>query len=113
MFREFLNWWFGQLADLLPPQLRRAAPTAEDATVIAPIGDDMTAVVAPSRRAGARRFAAFAGKTRGAAPRRGGCAGQDGGDAACRRAWARPGVGVRNGPGDPVQAGRPLLEPPG
>ncbi len=52
MFREFLNWWFGQLADLLPPQLRRAAPTAEDATVIAPIGDDMTAVVATLRRAG-------------------------------------------------------------
>ena len=38
MFREFFSWWFGQLADLLPAVLRRTAPFAEDATVIAPVG---------------------------------------------------------------------------
>jgi general secretion pathway protein L len=38
MLREFFSWWFGQLADLLPPFLRRTAPSAADATVIAPIG---------------------------------------------------------------------------
>jgi general secretion pathway protein L len=38
MLREFFSWWFGQLADLLPPFLRRTAPTAADATVIAPVG---------------------------------------------------------------------------
>jgi general secretion pathway protein L len=38
MLREFLSWWFGQLADLLPAFLRRTAPTAADATVVAPIG---------------------------------------------------------------------------
>jgi general secretion pathway protein L len=38
MFHEFFSWWFGQLADLLPPFLRRTAPTAADATVIAPVG---------------------------------------------------------------------------
>jgi general secretion pathway protein L len=38
MLREFFSWWFGQLADLLPPVLRRTALTAADATVIAPIG---------------------------------------------------------------------------
>jgi general secretion pathway protein L len=38
MFREFFSWWFGQLADLLPVFLRRTTPTAEDATVIAPVG---------------------------------------------------------------------------
>jgi general secretion pathway protein L len=38
MLREFFSWWFGQLADLLPAVLRRTAPFAEDATVIAPVG---------------------------------------------------------------------------
>ncbi len=38
MVRDFLSWWFGQLADLLPQRLRPSAPTAADATVITPIG---------------------------------------------------------------------------
>src|SRR5271168_2609038 len=38
MVREFLGWWFGQLADLMPQRVRRSAPTAADATVITPIG---------------------------------------------------------------------------
>jgi general secretion pathway protein L len=38
MVRDFLGWWFGQLADLMPQRLRRSAPTAADATVITPIG---------------------------------------------------------------------------
>ena len=38
MLRDFFTWWFEQLADLLPSRLRRSAPTAEDATVIIPIG---------------------------------------------------------------------------
>jgi general secretion pathway protein L len=38
MFREFLSWWLGQLADLLPAFLRPTAPTNQDATVIAPVG---------------------------------------------------------------------------
>ncbi len=38
MLRDFFTWWFGQLAELLPQRLRRSAPTAEDATVITPIG---------------------------------------------------------------------------
>src|SRR5271169_2696140 len=38
MVRDFLAWWFGQLADLLPQRLRPSAPTAADATVITPIG---------------------------------------------------------------------------
>jgi general secretion pathway protein L len=38
MVRDFLNWWFGQLADLLPQRMRPSAPTAADATVIMPIG---------------------------------------------------------------------------
>jgi general secretion pathway protein L len=38
MIREFFLWWCGQLADLLPRWLRRAAPTAADAMVIAPVG---------------------------------------------------------------------------
>ena len=37
---RFLDWWFGQLAELLPQQLRRSAPTAADATVITPIEAD-------------------------------------------------------------------------
>jgi general secretion pathway protein L len=38
MLREFFIWWFGQLADLLPRGLRRAAPNAADAMVITPVG---------------------------------------------------------------------------
>jgi general secretion pathway protein L len=38
MLREFFNWWFGQLGELLPSFLRGTAPTAQDATVIAPVG---------------------------------------------------------------------------
>jgi general secretion pathway protein L len=38
MLREFFNWWFEQLADLLPAFLRRSPPIAADATVIAPVG---------------------------------------------------------------------------
>ena len=38
MIREFLAWWFGQLADLLPQGLRRSAFDAEDALLFTPIG---------------------------------------------------------------------------
>ena len=38
MVREFFAWWFGQLADLLPQELRRSAFGAGDALVITPIG---------------------------------------------------------------------------
>jgi general secretion pathway protein L len=38
MVREFFSWWFGQLADLLPQELRRSAWSAADALVISPIG---------------------------------------------------------------------------
>jgi len=38
MVRDFLSWWSGQLADLLPQRLRRSAPTAADATVLIPLG---------------------------------------------------------------------------
>ena len=40
MVRDFLGWWFGQLAELLPQRLRRSAPTEADATVITPIEAD-------------------------------------------------------------------------
>jgi general secretion pathway protein L len=46
MMRDFISWWFGQLADLLPQRLRRSAPTAADATVITPIGASMQAIEA-------------------------------------------------------------------
>jgi general secretion pathway protein L len=55
MVPDFLGWWFGQLADLLPQHLRRSAPTAADATVIAPIGavgDGIEAVSVGVRRNG-------------------------------------------------------------
>jgi general secretion pathway protein L len=55
MLREFFSWWFGQLADLLPSFLRRTAPTAQDATVIAPvgpIGHGIEAVAVGQRRNG-------------------------------------------------------------
>jgi general secretion pathway protein L len=46
MLRDFLLWWFGQLAELLPPALRRSSPAAADATVITPIGDAGQAIEA-------------------------------------------------------------------
>jgi general secretion pathway protein L len=55
MFREFLSWWLGQLADLLPSFLRPTAPTNQDATVIAPvgpIGHGIEAVAVGQRRSG-------------------------------------------------------------
>jgi general secretion pathway protein L len=55
MLREFFSWWFGQLADLLPPFLRRTAPTDADATVIAPVGQisrGIDAVAVGQRRNG-------------------------------------------------------------
>src|SRR5712671_8168227 len=55
MVREFFTWWFGQLADLLPQQLRRSAFTAADALVITPIGPlghGVEAVTAGLRRNG-------------------------------------------------------------
>jgi general secretion pathway protein L len=55
MVRDFFSWWFGQLADLLPQQLRRSAPTAADATVITPIaatGREIEAVSVGLRRNG-------------------------------------------------------------
>ena len=55
MVREFFAWWFGQLADLLPQQLRRSAFTAADALVITPIGPlghGVEAVTAGLRRNG-------------------------------------------------------------
>jgi general secretion pathway protein L len=38
MIREFFSWWSGQLADLLPQDLRTSAFNAGDALVITPIG---------------------------------------------------------------------------
>src|SRR6516225_3329575 len=38
MVREFFSWWFGQLADLLPQELRRSAWGAADALVVSPVG---------------------------------------------------------------------------
>ena len=55
MLREFFYWWFGQLTDLLPSFLRRTAPTAQDAMVIAPvgpIGHGIEAVAVGQRRNG-------------------------------------------------------------
>jgi general secretion pathway protein L len=38
MVREFLTWWLGQLADLIPEQWRRFGSPSGDAMVITPIG---------------------------------------------------------------------------
>jgi len=38
MLREFFAWWCGQLADLLPQELRQSALGTSDALVIAPVG---------------------------------------------------------------------------
>lgn len=55
MLRDFLNWWFGQLAELLPPRLRRSGLVAEDALVVAPtapLGGSAEAVTIGLRRGG-------------------------------------------------------------
>jgi general secretion pathway protein L len=52
MLRDFLNWWFGELAGLLPQRMRPAAPAEADATVISPIGDAMDEVAVGLRRGG-------------------------------------------------------------
>ncbi|HEY3912673.1 MAG TPA: PilN domain-containing protein [Stellaceae bacterium] len=56
MVRDFLSWWFGQLADLLPPSLRRSDPTAADATVVTPliVQDGSVAEVAVGLRRGGK-----------------------------------------------------------
>jgi general secretion pathway protein L len=59
MVRDFLGWWFGQLADFLPQRLRRSAPTAADATVVTPIGaagHGIEAVAVGLRRNGKETF---------------------------------------------------------
>lgn len=38
MIREFFTWWFQQLTDLLPQELRRSAFGTADGLVIAPVG---------------------------------------------------------------------------
>jgi general secretion pathway protein L len=38
MLREFLSWWVGQLADLIPERWRRFGSSGGDALVIAPVG---------------------------------------------------------------------------
>lgn len=55
MLREFFTWWVGQLAELLPSELRRSALAAGDALVITPIGplgQPIEAVAADLRRNG-------------------------------------------------------------
>jgi general secretion pathway protein L len=55
MLREFFSWWRGQLADLLPQELRRSAFSAADALVITPIGplgQGIDAVTVDQRRNG-------------------------------------------------------------
>lgn len=68
MVRDFFRWWFGQLAELLPRQLRRSDPTAADATVVTPLiaEDGNIAEIAVGLRRGGRetpigRFALGAG----------------------------------------------------
>lgn len=55
MVREFFTWWVGQLAELLPSELRRSAIGAGDALIITPIGPlgpGIEAVAADLRRNG-------------------------------------------------------------
>jgi general secretion pathway protein L len=54
MIGAFFSWWLGQLADLLPPWLRRPAFARVDALVIAPIEplDSLGAVAVTVRRNG-------------------------------------------------------------
>jgi len=60
MMRDFLIWWCGQLAELLPRWLRCGTLTAADAMVIAPIGGlcrSVDAVAIGVRRHGNRDHA--------------------------------------------------------
>jgi len=50
VIRAFFDWWFGQLAELLPDWLRRSGPTSADALVIARVGNG--AIEAALRRNG-------------------------------------------------------------
>jgi general secretion pathway protein L len=55
MIREFFTWWIGQLAELLPQELRRSSLTTSDALIITPIGQlghGVEAVAADLRRNG-------------------------------------------------------------
>jgi general secretion pathway protein L len=55
MLREFFDWWFAQLADLLPQELRQSAFGVGDALVITPIGplgQGVEAVAVDLRRGG-------------------------------------------------------------
>jgi general secretion pathway protein L len=55
MVREFFTWWFGQLAELLPRELRKSVLDAGDALVITPIGSlsqGIEAVTADLRKNG-------------------------------------------------------------
>jgi general secretion pathway protein L len=55
MVREFFSWWFEQLADLLPQELRRSALSTADALVVTPIGPlghGVEAVAVDLRRSG-------------------------------------------------------------
>ena len=55
MVREFLGWWLGQLADLVPDRWRRAAAGNPEAAVIAPVGrlaDGIDAIAVSLRRNG-------------------------------------------------------------
>jgi general secretion pathway protein L len=52
MLREFFSWWLAQLAELMPQSLRRSAPSAADATVIAPVDPTMNAITVGLRRGG-------------------------------------------------------------
>ena len=55
MLREFFVWWFAQLADLLPQELRQSALGAGDAlliTPIGPLGQGVEAVAVDLRRSG-------------------------------------------------------------
>lgn len=68
MLRDFLKWWLGQLAELLPARLRRASALAEDALVVtplAPLAGGADAVAISLRRGGREtplgRFALGAG----------------------------------------------------
>ncbi len=73
MVREFLTWWLGQLADLIPQQWRRFGSPSGDAMVIAPAGPlagGVASVAVSLRRNGREtplgRFALSAGGLSGA-----------------------------------------------
>jgi general secretion pathway protein L len=55
MFREFFEWWIGQLADLVPAGWSRLGATRKDALVIEPVGslpDDVDDISVNLRRRG-------------------------------------------------------------